>query len=188
MSTAELTAYATLGTAIATIGLLFVVAVQIRAAREEVRLDHTRRRAYATLDYYTKVIDEVHQDRILIMSKHGSQSIELADAKLYKKATTKTEGDLDLDHVAMGAAITRYLNALERLAVGANLDVFDELILHRIARYRFVRAYKQFEHFINETQAKVGGKRIYSELVHMAKKWDVPESEKGGQGAVPPIT
>ena len=146
----------------------------------EVWRDHRRRRAFASLEFYRNVLDSVQVERVLILTKFGHEAISREDAEKYRRAITQAGGDED--DAAMGLAIARYLNGLERLAVGANLGVLDEKILKRLARYRFVKAKTQFAEYLKETRDQPESGRVYEEFIEMAKRWDLDEPNTGGAG------
>lgn len=188
----DLATTAQLVTALATISLVLVVVRQVRiaktalgrqlnAARDEVELDHDRRKKQATLEFFRNVMIDIQPSRDVITQAYGTDEIPEDESVAFHKAATGAGGEKD-DH-AMGSAIRTYLNGLEKLAVGANLGVFDEDVLRRLAEYRFVSARSQFRYYLVEAKSK-GSSKVYKEFTGMAHAWETPESNIGGPGAL----
>lgn len=150
---------------------------QINDARQLAQADHDRRKKQSTLEFYRLVMTDNEANRDLITNVHGTEPIEKTVAEKYHKAATAS-GGLGEDH-QMGSAIRAYLNGLERLAVGANLEIFDLQVLEVLAKYRFVSALKQFEHYIEVASATHQTKNIYREFRGVAHSWASPDSGVG---------
>ncbi|MEX2251719.1 MAG: DUF4760 domain-containing protein [Acidimicrobiia bacterium] len=161
------------------------VGSQLTAARTESKHDHDRRKKQATMDYYRVVMEDIQPSRDQITEMFGTGEIPKPTADRFHQAATQEGGEPQDNEI--GSAIRTYLNGLEKLAVGTNLGVFDEDVLRRLAKYRFINALSQFRYYLAEACNTDQTKDVYKEFKEMAHRWATPDPNVGGPGAIDPF-
>lgn len=172
-------------TAAAAVLLLLVVYFQLRMGRRAFKKGDERVKKQSTLEFYASVMDSVVEDRRLISAKYGKDKIGSTEARKLYDAAYKTEQDnIDDKTVDLSMAVRNYLNALERLAVGVFLNVYDVDILKRLAFAHFHYVRTQFPAYIAEVQKELD--LVHEEAKRLADEWkdNPPESGWGGEGAL----
>lgn len=156
-----LTVVAALAADLINVTLFVVFALQLKELKRQVvqsaeatKLDHVRRRAQATIDFYRTTLDK----RVSLRESLPDDRDAAGVADLVAEAIEKDESD-------SAHAITDYLTYFEMLATGANAGVFDIDIVERLAGTRILAIVANYKSWIEFRRAKYSQPKLYQELV-----------------------
>lgn len=130
---------------------------QVVQSAEATKLDHVRRRAQATIDFYRTTLDK----RIALRESlpHDRDAAGVAD--FIAKAIEKDDSDSAHD-------ITDYLTYFGMFATGVNTGVFDIDIVERLAGTRILAIASNYKSWIDFRRAKYSQPKLYQELAILA--------------------
>lgn len=187
---AWITALGTVVLAIAAIGALLVARRQLKKVvdqAEQVKAaslaDHDRRKKQATLEAWSAMRESRGADlQNLFTAFRDSPTLDEATARAI---------NTDPEKAAIRSCLSRYLAALERMAVGVDLDIYDCGVLMEIAYTAVTGAHDQYRHFIADVRQAQRQPTAFSALEKLAARMR-RESEAPPQPSnsrvIPPVT
>ena len=133
---------------------LLAIIVQIRIAIVTMKADHERRKKEATIEHFGHIWRDI---RHKLESRYGTDPI--------------TKEDLDKIHEnkQLNADIIQLLGALEHMAVGVNIGVYDREVLYRMSASSIINIYHRLKLFIDARQVK--NPNIYIEFQELATEF-----------------
>jgi hypothetical protein len=152
---------ATVGVAVNVV-LFVVFALQLVALRRQVQqskdatnLDHARRRAQATIEFYQSTLEKRKALRAVLPYDGDAAAVaELIERALHESGERES--------------VTEYLGLFELLAMGTNTGVFDIAVLERMAGTRVRALTQNYMPWISARRAQLEHPKLYSELVALS--------------------
>ena len=159
-------ALAVVGAAVNLLLFAFVI-VQVRLLRRQVvdagdavRMDHDRRKKESTLDFYAGTIDKRSSFREALPNDRDAQAISDLITPLIEQASNSTSNRM----------VAEYLNYLELLAVGVNLDIYDFETINRLAGGRIIAVANNYAPWIEHRRATLNAPMMWSDLSLLAAR------------------
>jgi hypothetical protein len=151
-------------TAIINLGLLLLLAYQLRLLSEQlkqdgqsVELDHSRRKAQATLEFSTATLAKQEQWKHLLPDYYR-------DEQDVRRSVLSIDSKDPLD-----STLQDFIGFFEELATGVNLGVYDVDIVDHLMGTRVIRAFKAFEPWIERRREEYGVPGLYREFQTLAE-------------------
>lgn len=144
--------------------LVFLVFVQVRAAKKSLVADHERTRKQATLAHFM-ALNQRNLERMRLLASELGRDEPIPIARVRELHRRDTE-EKDLRD-----AIRAFLNDLEYLAVGTNLGILDADVLDHLANTSIRDAADKYQYWIAEARAR-GSPTMYSHLVALAEDFE----------------
>jgi Domain of unknown function (DUF4760) len=161
-----LTAWATVAGVLVNIVAVLLVLQQVRLlrrqvkdGREDVLNENDRLKKQATFDFLARTTAEVRQ--LYSAVPPSGSSLESIKAFLHRVEDRTSEEFF---------ALRGYLNLLENLLAGVNMNVFDEEVIKRTSGSRIRRAWNDYETWIRNERRTTDHENLWKELEEQAIK------------------
>jgi hypothetical protein len=112
-----------------------LVVPQIAVAVWSIYQTNRRDRMKTTLDYYEKVNQDIKREKREIGQKYGHKITREICHQIHEERIDTSKAN-------------KILNSYERLALGANLGVYDVRVLNRVSGRLLIENYERFEDYI----------------------------------------
>ncbi|MGH8910689.1 MAG: DUF4760 domain-containing protein [Egibacteraceae bacterium] len=135
---------------------LRVLRQQVDQARKATELDHQRRKAQATIEFYATTLEKRSQLRATLPYDRDADAIRI----LLERANDETN--------EVEKPVMEYLGLFELLATGVNTDVFDLATMERIAGGGIRAMAANYKPWIDHRRRKFDSPLLYVELEELA--------------------
>jgi|SRR5665213_2343692 len=140
------------------VGLFTVFAFQLRAMRKANDRDHNRRRAQATVEFYEMTLTKrIALSEDLAYDRDGESIHEVIQEALAGNPKLKRE-------------ISEYLNLMELLATGVDMDTFDFATIERIAGGGIIAIADHYHEWIVSRRNTSDSPTLYVEIDGLAQR------------------
>lgn len=140
---------------IGAIGLMFVT-IELFIGIRSLRIDHDRRKKDATLSHVSDISDRWDELKFTLDKDFGW------DEPLTNENIDEIEKDYE-----QRDNLRRLLRMVEHIALGANIDVFDKVIIYRMANDSLTTIYKRLSPYINHLREEYDSETVYVEFETM---------------------
>ena len=123
--------------------------------------DHERRKKQATIEFVHQVLEE----RI--------KATDIINTIFVQNDVINVNDQKYLNNKNIDLAVTRYLNLMERIAVGINIGVYDITVFMRITGMATINFYKRIEPIIKEKRRATGRSSMYSEFSALVYEMEI---------------
>ena len=140
------------------VGLFTMFAFQLRAMRKANDRDHNRRRAQATVEFYEMTLAKrIALSKDLAYDRDGESIHEIIQEAL--------AGDAKLER-----EISEYLNLMELLATGVDMDTFDFATIERIAGGGIIAIADHYHEWFASRRKTSDSPTLYVEIDGLAQR------------------